>query len=228
MFSIFRKAFNSNDLFQEAFDDMTTMLHEDYTMFQESVRSLRYADNSKLEFDIYAADKKINKFEREVRRKVLTQLVIAKPNDVAPGLILISVVGDVERIGDYTKNIYELADAHPKKLVAGKYEEKLVETENSVTEKFQKVNKAYAHSDEDLAGKIMLNHRSITEWCDKIVKELITSEDCGMACRDAVALALYIRHLKRISSHLSNIVSSIINPFPRVGYRNKDLPNNDD
>ncbi|MEZ5358011.1 MAG: PhoU domain-containing protein [Candidatus Zixiibacteriota bacterium] len=222
MFNILKKAFKTNDLFQEAFNEMVTMLHEDYTMFRESVRSLRHSDNAELEFDLYAADKKINKFEREVRRKVLTQLAIAKPIDIAPGLILISVVGDIERIGDYTKNIYELADAHPKILHAGKFEEKLVETEKTVMEKFQRVTKAYSQKDEALAGQIMLNHRSITEWCDKTVKEMITSKDCELSCGDAVAVALYIRHLKRISSHLSNIVSSIINPFPRVGYRNKE------
>lgn len=224
MFSIFKRAFNSNDLFQEAFDDTTTMLREDLVMFNASMRSLRQADNAELEFDIYAADKKINKFEREVRRKVLTQLTIAKPIDIAPGLILISVVSDVERIGDYTKNIYELADAHPKRLDAGRFEERLAATEKTVSEKFEQVNDAYSHSNEELAGKLMLDHRNITEWCDSTVKELITSKDCGLACCDAVTVALYIRHLKRISSHLSNIVSSIINPFPRLGYRSKEEP----
>ncbi len=222
MFNIFKQIFSSNDLFKEAFESTTEMLREDFVMFEASVRSLRQSDNSKLDFDIYAADKKINKYEREIRRKVLTQLAIAQPSDVAVGLVLISVVSDVERIGDYTKNIYELASAHTQRLFAGKYDEKLIENEKLITEKFNKVSEAYETSDEEMAGKLMQEHKFISGWCDSVVKELITKNQDELQCSDAVVVALYVRHLKRISSHLTNIVSSIVNPFPRVGYRNKD------
>ena len=39
---------------------------------------------------------------------------------------------------------------------------------------------------------------------------------------DAVTVALYLRFLKRISSHARNLVSAIVNPFPRIGYKAKD------
>ena len=222
MFKFLREMFQTNDLLKQAFDATAAMLREDYVMFEESVRSLRHSDNSELQFDLYAADKKINKYEREVRRKVLAHLAIAKPIDVGPGLVLISVVGDVERIGDYTKNIYELAHAHPQRLHAGKYEEHLVEHEKAITEKFKNVTEAYSNSNEELANRLMKEHASISHWCDEVVNELITNNPGELKCGDAVAVALYIRHLKRISSHLTNIVSSVVNPFPRIGYRSKD------
>ena len=42
---------------------------------------------------------------------------------------------------------------------------------------------------------------------------------------DAICLALYIRYLKRICAHLRNIASSIVNPFHRIGYREKNKNN---
>ena len=40
-----------------------------------------------------------------------------------------------------------------------------------------------------------------------------------------MATALYIRFLKRISAHLMNIASSVVNPFDRIGFREKDPSN---
>lgn len=222
MFQFLRELFSADNLLEQAFDASAEMLREDYTMFEESVRSLRRSESSELKFDIYAADKKINKYEREVRRMVLTQLSVARPTDVSPGLILISVVSDVERIGDYTKNIYELATAHPKQLVGLRYETRLSEVEKVITDRFKQVTQAYSKSDEALAIQLMTEHKDISGWCDLVNKELIISPPENIAIGDAVTLALYVRFLKRISSHLTNIVSSVVNPFPRIGYRAKD------
>ena len=40
----------------------------------------------------------------------------------------------------------------------------------------------------------------------------------GAAVADAAAVALYARYLKRISAHCRNLISSIVNPFERIGY----------
>jgi len=221
MFRFLSVLFGSHDLFKECYDATVEMLRADYDMFAESVRSLRHSDSAELQFDIYAADKKINKFEREIRRKVLAQLAIAHPVDMAPGLILISVVGDVERIGDYTKNIAELARSHPERLHGYKFEDKLTEVEQKITERFKEVTQAFSKSDEELAAKLMQEHREISTWCDEAVHQLITGPTEGLFVGHAIVLALYIRFLKRISAHLTNIVSSVVNPFPRIGYRLK-------
>lgn len=223
MFRFLRGIFQTDNLLEQCFDATAEMLHEDFVMFEESVRSLRHSDSAELKFDIFAADKKINKYEREVRRKVLAHLAVARPVDVAPGLVLISIVNDVERIGDYTKNITELAQAHPKRLHGLTYEEKLVEVERKIMDKFTQVTRAYEKSDEELAARLMLEHRDISRWCDSVVNELIkTSGDENIHVGHAVVLALYVRFLKRISAHLTNVVSSVVNPFPRIGYRLKD------
>ena len=222
MFNLLKILFKSDDLIKTAYENTAEMLREDFKMFEISVKALRFSDKTARDYDIYAQDKKINKFERDVRRKVVAHMTVAQPIDVSAGLVLISIVTDVERIGDYTKNIYELAAAYPQKLTAGKYETKLVESEKVITERFDKVARAFSASDTELASEIMEEHHSISGWCDVVVRELIINPPEDFNTSQAVTLSLYIRHLKRISSHLTNIVSSVVNPFPRIGYRSKD------
>ena len=223
MFRFLRELFTGDDLLKESFDATAEMLIADFNMFSESVRTLRHSDTADLKFDIYAADKKINKFEREVRRKVFAHLAVAHPVDVAPGLILISVVSDVERIGDYTKNIAELAKAHPTRLHGYIFEDKLLEVEEKITRRFQQVAEAFAQSDEELATRLMDEHRDISTWCDSVVNQIIIGPTEGLFVGHAVVLALYVRFIKRVWAHLTNIASSVVNPFPRIGYRYKDV-----
>ena len=85
-------------------------------------------------------DKKINEFERDVRRKVMTHLAVGGKEDIGSGLVLVSVVIDIERIGDYTKNIYDLALNHPKKLTSGSLESTLNDMENSTKDPLLKTD----------------------------------------------------------------------------------------
>ena len=39
-------------------------------------------------------------------------------NHLPNGLVLLNIVVDIERVGDYTKNILDLAMNHPKKIIA--------------------------------------------------------------------------------------------------------------
>jgi hypothetical protein len=41
-----------------------------------------------------------------------------------------------------------------------------------------------------------------------------------------VTTVLYLRYLKRVSAHLKNIASSVVNPFDRIGFRGDHRENN--
>jgi hypothetical protein len=34
-------------------------------------------------------------------------------------------------------------------------------------------------------------------------------------------VALYLRYLKRVSAHLKNVATSVVNPYHRIGFREK-------
>lgn len=111
--------FKKDNLYHQALQQAYAMLDADWLMYEASVESLRQSDTGEIKIDIFAKDKEVNAQERDVRRKVLTHLVISGGADLTSGLILVTVVTDIERIGDYTKNIYDLSRQHPPRLRGG-------------------------------------------------------------------------------------------------------------
>ena len=213
-------AFRGGNLLQQALQQSRKMLSTDHKMFVEACKSLRERDTADFSFDIHEKDKEINAYERQVRNKVLTHLVVSEGQDIQAGLGLVSVVIDIERIGDYTKNIAELAAAHPKRLVAGSLEERLGAIENEVSRTFENCAKAFHDNNTELARELMLAHKKeVTRNCDRLIDDFIREEVSDITLGAAVAAGIYTRYLKRINAHLKNIATSLVNPFERIGFQ---------
>ena len=219
MFKQIFEIFKSDSLYEQALTECHEMLEIVREMFNESVNSLRNSDTAEIPIDIYAMDKKINEFERDVRRKVMTHLAVGGKEDIGSGLVLVSVVIDIERIGDYTKNIYDLALNHPKKLSSGSLESTLNDMENSTKDFLNKAIDAFKEQDIDLGRKLMMDYKKeISSISNDIVNDLVSGKNAQFSSDQASALCLYARYLKRIAAHSRNLVSSIVNPFERIGY----------
>lgn len=221
MFSKFKELFASESLLDSAYDTTLTMLEFDLKMYEAAKEVLRQLDTSELPFDFKKTDRKINKYEREVRRNVLTHLTIAGTQNLVPGLILVTIVISVERIGDYTKNMAALARGHEKKLKGGRHEAELVEIEKAVDKHFPQTIEVLRSQDKKLAREIMRAEEQIGLQTDTILTEILKADDKSISRATTVCLALYVRYLKRINAHLTSIASAIVNPFPRIGFREK-------
>jgi phosphate uptake regulator len=214
--------FRKDNLFEQAYEEASNMLDTGAIMFDASVEALRHKDTAEVELDIYSADKEVNRSERDVRKKVMTHLVVSGGTNLASGLSLVSVVIDIERIGDYTKNIYDLAVHHPLRLNAGPIEEKLQKVESQVTADFKGMIDVFKNRDEEKARVIMKNYKEgLSDACEEISNSILSGDITGLDSSDATAVSLYARFLKRIASHSRNIVTSVVNPFHRIGYREK-------
>ena len=219
MFKQIFELFKSDSLYEQALGECHEMLEIVREMFNESITALRHSDTADIPIDIYAMDKKINEFERDVRRKVMTHLVVSGKDDLGSGLILVSVVIDIERIGDYTKNIYDLALQHPTRLKGGSFEEKLNNIENSTKDFLNDAIDAFKNQDIEKARKLMLNYKKdISAVSTEIVDSIISGKNTDFTSKESGSLCLYARYLKRIAAHSRNLVSSIVNPFERIGY----------
>ena len=222
--SIFKK----DNLYQQAFEEACEMLDTDGRMYTASIESLRQHDSAEIDLDIYALDKEINRSERDVRKKVMKHLMLSSDTQLNSGLALVSVVIDIERIGDYTKNIYDLARSHPKRLKAGSLEAKLQEIEAHITEVFTHAIEAFKEGDEELARQVMEEYKEeISTDCDDMASDVISGKVSDLESPEAAAVVLYVRFLKRIGSHSRNIATSIVNPFHRIGYQEKKQPGSD-
>jgi phosphate uptake regulator len=215
LFDLFRRESQLQQAFQRSYE----MLDEDRHMFEAAINSLRSRDDARLDIDIYAKDQLINAYEREVRRKVFTHLVVSGDKDLNAALVLVSVVIDIERIGDFTKNIVELALHHPSRLFCGPFDDDVRRIETSVRTMFELLIDALPENDEGKAREVMSEHWWISRRADDIITQLIEKNDIITPSGDAVSCALYLRYLKRVSAHLMNIASSVVNPFDRIGFR---------
>ena len=94
------------------------MLDNAQSMYAQVCQSLIHGDaNDNLKENIYSLDARINDLERDIRKKVVEHLVLQPTVDVSTCLVLMSVVKDAERLGDYCKNLYEV-DLWPRSSMA--------------------------------------------------------------------------------------------------------------
>ena len=218
MISDILKLLSKDNLQVQALSQCYEMLDMCQTMVKASVESLRNSDTAEVSVDVYEMDRRVNAFEREVRRKVMTHLAIGGTGDLASGLTLVSIVIDLERIGDYGKNILDLATSHPKRLHAGTLEERVAEVEDSALTKFDRTVKAFKEGDQLEARTLMEEYKEDISSKVRVIEQMLVQGDSDLDPKDAVTAALYTRFLKRISAHSRNLVSSLVNPFDRIGY----------
>jgi phosphate transport system protein len=172
---------------------------------------------------IYLTDKKINECEKLVRRKVLEHMTINPKQDTTYSLILITVAKDIERIGDYVKNIVELAHHHPKKMEKDSYTKELLDIRKRMSEILQNAHDIFEKGDVEKAKEYYKYYREVTEKTDALILRVMAAKELGV--RDAVVYSLFSRYLKRISAHLANVLTTVINPFHEVGYGYGDYKN---
>ena len=219
MFKQIFEIFKSDSLYEQALGECHEMLDIDLTMFKASIKSLRKSDSAEIDIDIYEMDKKINEFERDVRRKIMTHLAVGGKEDISSGLVLVSVVIDIERIGDYTKNIHDLAVNHPEKLNGGSIEDRLAAIEKISLNLFEKSIHAFKNQDIKNASSLMGDYKEhISKQSDAITNDIVLGKTGELQTSSASAVGLYARYLKRIAAHSRNLISSIVNPFERIGY----------
>ena len=222
--SIFREIVNlwkSEDLLSQAWDESYKMMILSNKIFTQAIQYLREGENKDTIKALKKRDVEINIFQRDVRRKVVTHYAISQDVDDLPnGLVLLNMVIDVERVGDYTKNILDLALNHPNIIKSEEFSEDLYHVEQEVISRFSKTLEAINTQDADVARSMMVTYKeTLTSISDDIVNGCISGKITLGDESKTVSLALYARYLKRIGAHLKNITTVLINPFDAVGYK---------
>tara|TARA_B100000475_G_scaffold14998_1_gene11120 strand:- start:28 stop:702 length:675 start_codon:yes stop_codon:yes gene_type:complete len=212
---------NSEDSLSQAWTSSNEMLHLSHEMFTDSVNALRSGEKNKVIKSIKLRDEEINQYHRDIRKKVVTYYSVSKDvTNINSGLVLINMVVDIERVGDYTKNILDLAKYYPKKLRSEKVSEDLRIIEQAVIERFQNTVKAVEEMDEIAAKELIKSYRSdLGKLSDNLVASSISGDLKIGEEHMASSMVLYARYLKRIGAHLKNITSVVINPFESIGYK---------
>ena len=165
---------------------------------------------------IYKSDVQVNKLQRTIRKQVIAHLSLGKdPPSLPYCLLLMSLVKDVERMGDYAKNLSEVRELHPAPLPDDQILAELQEIRRGVEAAFSASATVFETSDQERAMMLMRQGRDLTHRCDALVERVARS---SYGARSATAVVLGARFYKRIGAHVLNVLSSVVMPLHKLDY----------
>ena len=165
-------------------------------------------------------DIKINKAERSIRRQMVGLLAGSTPLDQAHFMVLMSIAKDVERVGDYAKNLIEAGDLTDEPLPDDDNVRQLADIWKITKSMLEEVVPAVENADIALAQELTARGRATITRCDALLARVAESDySSGIA----VKLALGARYYKRICGHLLNVASSVIMPLHKLDYYDEKM-----
>ena len=168
--------------------------------------------------DLFTTDKRINKAERQIRRELVVHASIHGEADFPACLVLMSIVKDAERLGDYAKNVFDLAEMAPEKP-AGDHRDRLISLKDQISQVLARCREVFDEEEETPAKELIRDAHEIEDLCDKEIRKLICGGNGEGPMGPTYVLAY--RYFKRITSHLRNIASSIVQPLHKIDFTSK-------
>ena len=206
----------SSTLIESAFRDVSEMLEQASTMLDHALAAL--LDNQALEVDLDSMDDVVDEGERMVRRSVLQHLTVNPSQDLVASLVLASMVQDAERIGDFARGLSELIPL-AKSAREGEFRDRLTASADELRPMFALCRQAFSDDDPEHARQVISTHLELKEKLHAITESVAAS---NLTADMAVVYAGAARILRRVSAHLSNIASSVVQPYDRIRHGDED------
>jgi phosphate uptake regulator len=204
-------------LVEAAFADVSRMLHLSAEMLDHSLAVL--FENRPLAVDLEDMDDLVDAAERSVRRTILQHLAVNPRQDLVASLVLVSMVQDAERIGDFARGIVELV-----KMARGPREGPFCEELEALAARmrplFDECEKAFREADAAAARRVIVAHRGVRDDL-KAYRQRVAASD--LRADMAVIYAGSAQILRRVSAHLSNIASTVVQPYDLIRHGSDDI-----
>jgi phosphate uptake regulator len=204
-------------LIESAFRDVSEMLEQGGVMLDHALAAL--LDQQPLTVDLDAMDDHIDEGERMVRRTVLEHLSLNPQKDLVASLVLASMVQDAERIGDFANGLAELIPL-AKSPLEGPFRDELRAAAAELRPLFEQCREAFRDDDTEKAKAVLTVYTSLKPRLLRYTEEVAASD---LSADLAVVYAGAARILRRIGAHLSNIVSSVVQPYDRIRHGDEDV-----
>lgn len=168
--------------------------------------------------ELLTLDQEINRAERAVRRELLVHGTV-RGTAIDQGLMLtyMSLAKDIERVGDKCKDIWELAEMGAN-LSVGEDTEELLKHRDHVAKLIESTLDAFTTEDIPKVHELIATIADDAAHYDSHVVHFVQSD---LPSRYASPRALFYRYIKRLSKHLSNILSSVVMPVDRLDFYKK-------
>ena len=216
MFKNLLSFWKGKDFLAQVFGEFKSMLDDTEFMFQSvCTRLIENKEEPNLKKRIYEVDKKVNVLQKDIRKRIVEHLALQPTVDVTACLLLMSVVKDAERLGDYCKNLYEVTELLDEPIDKETFTEYFNDLDKEILSLFQKTTEAFIEADEDKARSAWSYEKRTAESCAMIIEKLARS---NLSVNQAVCFTLIARHFKRITAHLVNIATSVVLPLSDLDY----------
>jgi phosphate transport system protein len=215
--------FREDDWTGELMEKLDEMLALGGRMFSYTMNVvIEGANGSDPQVELFGRDKRINELMRKIRRRVTTRLSLGgSKGEVPTALIFMNAVKDAERVGDYVKNLYEIADLQDDEPDRQLYRDWLGERAERIAALIEATREAFAEGDDEASARVIADCRQLGKECEATIREIT---DTVTSVRDAVCLVLALRFYKRIVAHLSNIATTVVMPIDLLDFH--DEPGN--
>ena len=178
-------------------------------------KNLFYAFDVYLNYDnnkYYHAvdDEKVNAYERWIEADALHIMLKEKlyASDVRIVTGIMSMVQDLERLGDHAKDILEFS---LKVKNANKNQKEIKELVEFVIQMVKDSVKSYMDKNENLAREVVLRDDHVDETYSRLIDELIHQDQGKEISSDyAIYTALVVKYIERIADHATNVAEWVI------------------
>ena len=164
--------------------------------------------------EIRETDRQINATEVEIRRALVVHASVHGGIDTSEVLAFMNMIKDLERIGDYNKNIFDLAEEGVSFTESPELET-ILSLRDEVSSRISLMGEILSVRDEERARTYIERGDEMRKDFDRRVNELLHSTEAAVT---AVPKALLFRFLKRVSAHSSNVVSAVVMPVDQLDY----------
>ena len=164
--------------------------------------------------EIRETDRQINATEVEIRRALLVHASVHGGIDTPEVLAFMNMIKDLERIGDYNKNIFDLAEEGVSFTESPELDS-ILSLRDEVSSRISLMGEILSVRDEERARTYIERGDEMRKDFDRRVNELLHSTEAAVT---AVPKALLFRFLKRVSAHSSNVVSAVVMPVDQLDY----------
>ena len=164
--------------------------------------------------EIRETDRQINATEVEIRRALLVHASVHGGIDTPEVLAFMNMIKDLERIGDYNKNIFDLAEEGVSFTESPEIDS-ILSLRDEVSSRISLMGEILSVRDEERARTYIERGDELRKDFDRRVNELLHSTEAAVT---AVPKALLFRFLKRVSAHSSNVVSAVVMPVDQLDY----------
>ena len=168
--------------------------------------------------ELRSTDQKVNQSEREIRRDLVVHASVFGAIEIPTVLVYMSIVKDIERVGDYAKNLIDLA-LDGANFGAVPDAEEWRDLAREVSQFIHDAAEAFTARDGELSRRLMTQGDQMLDRFDERVSALVGGQDEGP---QAIARALAFRYIKRVVAHLLNMLTAVVMPIHRLDYFDSD------